>query len=139
MATIYRKVLGYNPLKDSVYMSPRMRRYFQDRLYNELQKVLEEEHLLSLSFPEDANREPDFVDQSTMDCLRFNHHMYQEHEQNLRHEIQAALQRLADGRFGYCVATGKPIGIQRLTATPYAMYCFDVQAEKEGYRQSSWG
>jgi DnaK suppressor protein len=139
MATIYRKVLGYNPLKDSVYMSPRMRRYFQDRLYNELQKVLEEEHLLSLSFPEDANREPDFVDQSTMDVLRFNHHMYQEHEQNLRHEIEAALQRLADGSFGYCVATGKPIGIQRLTATPYAMYCFDVQAEKEGYRQSSWG
>jgi len=139
MATIYRKVLGYNPLKDSVYMSPRMRRYFQDRLYNELQKVLEEEHLLSLSFPEDANREPDFVDQSTMDGLRFNHHMYQEHEQNLRHEIEAALQRLADGSFGYCVATGKPIGIQRLTATPYAMYCFDVQAEKEDYRQSSWG
>ena len=139
MATIYRKVLGYNPLKDSLYMSPRMRRYFQDRLYNELQKVLEEEHLLSLSFPEDANREPDFVDQSTMDGLRFNHHMYQEHEQNLRHEIEAALQRLADGSFGYCVATGKPIGIQRLTATPYAMYCFDVQAEKEGYRQSSWG
>jgi DnaK suppressor protein len=139
MATIYRKVLGYNPLKDSVYMSPRMRRYFQDRLYNELQKVLEEEHLLSLSFPEDANREPDFVDQSTMDGLRFNHHMYQEHEQNLRHEIEVALQRLADGSFGYCVATGKPIGIQRLTATPYAMYCFDVQAEKEGYRQSSWG
>jgi DnaK suppressor protein len=139
MATIYRKVLGYNPLKDSVYMSPRMRRYFQDRLYNELQKVLEEEHLLSLSFPEDANLEPDFVDQSTMDGLRFNHHMYQEHEQNLRHEIEAALQRLADGSFGYCVATGKPIGIQRLTATPYAMYCFDVQAEKEGYRQSSWG
>jgi len=139
MATIYRKVLGYNPLKDSVYMSPRMRRYFQDRLYNELQKVLEEEHLLSLSFPEDANREPDFVDQSTMDGLRFNHHMYQEHEQNLRHEIEAALQRLADGSFGYCVATGKPIGIQRLTATPYAMYCFDVQAEKEGYRKSSWG
>jgi DnaK suppressor protein len=139
MATIYRKVLGYNPLKDSVYMSPRMRRYFQDRLYNELQKVLEEEHLLSLSFPEEANREPDFVDQSTMDGLRFNNHMYQEHEQNLRHEIEAALQRFADGSFGYCVATGKPIGVQRLIATPYAMYCFDVQAEKEGYLQSSWG
>ena len=70
MATIYSKVLGYNPLKDSVYMSLRMRHYFQDRLYNQLQKVLEEEHLLSLSFPEDANREPDFVDQSTMDGLR---------------------------------------------------------------------
>ena len=116
-----------------------MRRYFQDRLYTELQKVLEEEHLLSLSFPEEANREADFVDQSTMDGLRFNHHMYQEHEQNLRHEIEAALQRMDDGSYGYCVATGKPVGVQRLIATPYAMYCFDVQAEKEGHRQSSWG
>jgi DnaK suppressor protein len=116
-----------------------MRRYFQDRLYTELQKVLEEEHLLSLSFPEEANREADFVDQSTMDGLRFNHHMYQEHEQNLRHEIEAALQRFADGSYGYCAATGKPIGVQRLIATPYATYCFDVQTEKEGHRQSSWG
>jgi len=139
MAVIYRRVFTYNPLNDSRYMSLRMRRYFQDRLYNELQEVLKEEHLLSLSFAENATREPDFVDQSTMDGLRFNHHMYQEHEQNLRHEIEAALQRLADGSFGYCVATGKPIGIQRLTATPYAMYCFDVQAEKEGHGQSSWG
>ena len=139
MNVIYRKVLGYNPLNDTVYMSPRMRRYFQDRLYTELQKVLEEEHLLSLSFPEDANREPDFVDQSTMDGLRFNHHMYQEHEQNLRHEIEAALQRMDDGSYGYCVATGKPVGVQRLIATPYAMYCFDVQTEQEGHRQSSWG
>ena len=139
MAVIYRRVFTYNPLNDSRYMSLRMRRYFQDRLYNELQEVLKEEHLLSLSFAENATREPDFVDQSTMDGLRFNHHMYQEHEQNLRHEIEAALQRLADGSFGYCVATGKPIGIQRLIATPYAMYCFDVQAEKEGYKQSNWG
>ena len=139
MNVIYRKVLGYNPLIDTVYMSPRMRRYFQDRLYTELQKVLEEEHLLSLSFPEEANREADFVDQSTMDGLRFNHHMYQEHEQNLRHEIEAALQRMDDGSYGYCVATGKPVGVQRLIATPYAMYCFDVQTEKEGHRQSSWG
>jgi DnaK suppressor protein len=117
-------------------MSLKMRRYFQDRLYNELQKVIEEERFLSLSFPKNVTREPDLVDQSTMDSLRFNHHMYQEHEQNLRHEIEGALQRLVDGSYGYCVATGKPIGIQRLIATPYAMYCLDVQAEKEGYRQS---
>jgi DnaK suppressor protein len=74
-----------------------------------------------------------------MDGLRFNHHKYQEHEQNLRHEVESALQRMDDGSYGYCVATGKPIGVQRLIATPYATYCFDVQAEKEGHRQSSWG
>ena len=139
MTVIYRKMLGYDPLNDSVYMSPRMRRYFQDRLCQELQSLLEEEQLISSSFPENANREPDFVDQSTMDGLRFNHHKYQEHEQNLRHEVESALQRLADGSYGYCSATGKPIGIERLIAAPHAMYCFDVQAEKEGYRQSSWG
>jgi DnaK suppressor protein len=121
MAVAYRKVSTYNPLNDSVYMSSDMRRYFQNRLYQEL---LEEEQSLSLSLPKNANREPDFVDQSAMEGLRFNYHVYQEHEQHLRHEVEAALQRLADGSYGYCVATGKPIGVERLIAAPYCNVLF---------------
>lgn len=136
MEKSYFKVLPYNPLEDSKYMSPNMKRYFRNKLYRELRGLLEKEQALSLSVRENTNREPDFIDQSSIEGLRFNCHVYQEHEVHLRHEVEAALRRLADGTYGYCAATGRPIGVDRLIAAPYAMYCLDVQTEKECHRQS---
>ena len=138
MAKAYLKTSSYDPLNDPVYMSDRMRQYFQDILYGELESLLEKERQLSLSFPESSSRETDFVDQGLIDSLRFNHHAYQEHEHHLRQQVEGALQRLTDGGYGYCVATGKPIGVERLLATPYAAYCVDVQEEREDVRQGQW-
>jgi DnaK suppressor protein len=139
MTVIYPKALAYNPLNDSNYMSQNMKQYFQNKLYNELEILLEEERTLSLSLRENTKREADFVDQSSMEEIRFKCHAYQEHEIHLRHDVESALQRLADGTYGYCVETGKPIGVQRLIAAPYAMYCLDVQTAKEGHKQRRWG
>lgn len=131
MVAVLRKISDYNPLNDPIYMSSRMRQYFQEKLQKELQKLLEEESFLAESLSEVAHREPDFVDQSVEERLRFNNYAHLEHEQHLRSDVESALQRLDDGSYGYCVATGKPIGIERLIAAPYALYCFDVQTEKE--------
>jgi DnaK suppressor protein len=38
-------------------------------------------------------------------------------------DIDAALQRIRDGRYGLCLACGGPIGLQRLRAIPEARYC----------------
>jgi hypothetical protein len=38
-------------------------------------------------------------------------------------EIEAALGRIADGRYGRCLTCGGPIGLQRLRAIPEARYC----------------
>lgn len=37
--------------------------------------------------------------------------------------IQAALERVADGTFGTCVACGEPISEERLEAVPHAARC----------------
>ena len=37
--------------------------------------------------------------------------------------IQAALDRIADGTFGDCVACGEPISEERLNAVPHAARC----------------
>lgn len=42
---------------------------------------------------------------------------------NLRaelHEIDRALERIADGSYGICIVTGKPIPVERLRAIPWA-------------------
>lgn len=38
-------------------------------------------------------------------------------------EIEAALARIKDGRYGVCLACGGPMGLQRLRAIPEARYC----------------
>jgi len=38
-------------------------------------------------------------------------------------EIEAALGRIKEGRYGVCLACGGPMGLQRLRAIPEARYC----------------
>ena len=46
-------------------------------------------------------------------------------------EVQAALDRLAAGRYGLCVDCGQAIAAQRLLATPEAARCIACQATQE--------
>lgn len=39
--------------------------------------------------------------------------------------IKAALQRIADGEYGYCVKCGAKIGEERLDVLPYTPFCRD--------------
>jgi hypothetical protein len=38
-------------------------------------------------------------------------------------EIDAALRRISEGRYGTCLACGGPLGLQRMRAIPEARYC----------------
>ncbi|HEY2702446.1 MAG TPA: TraR/DksA C4-type zinc finger protein [Candidatus Dormibacteraeota bacterium] len=46
-------------------------------------------------------------------------------------EVDAALQRVDEGRYGICEACGKPIPDERLEAVPAARYCVEDQARRE--------
>ncbi len=46
-------------------------------------------------------------------------------ERNLIKSIDEALERMAAGTYGICVATGKAIGKPRLLAKPWARYCYE--------------
>jgi DnaK suppressor protein len=50
--------------------------------------------------------------------------------QGRRHleEIDAALERVADGSYGQCTSCGRPIGAARLAARPAAATCIDCAA-----------
>jgi len=50
----------------------------------------------------------------------------------LLEEIDDALQRIEQGTYGLCLATGKPISKARLMAIPWAKYCKEYARELEG-------
>jgi len=54
-----------------------------------------------------------------------------EGERALLREIDEALQRIRDGTYGICAATGKPIGKARLKARPWAKYCYEYVLARE--------
>jgi DnaK suppressor protein len=46
-------------------------------------------------------------------------------------KIDAALQRLDDGTYGYCEETGEPIALKRLDARPIATLSIEAQERHE--------
>jgi DnaK suppressor protein len=46
-------------------------------------------------------------------------------------EIDAALTRIQDGRYGTCIACGGPIGLQRLRAIPEARFCMACSGQAQ--------
>lgn len=54
----------------------------------------------------------------------------EENETHLFDQINAALDRIEQGTYGYCVECKGEIPIKRLEAVPYAKYCLDHQPNK---------
>ena len=52
-------------------------------------------------------------------------------ERKLLSKIDAALQKIDDGSYGYCEETGDPIGLNRLEARPVATLSIDAQERHE--------
>ncbi len=64
------------------------------------------------------------IDKKTLDALGAQ-------EMKRLRLIESALARIDNGRYGYCLKTGKPIPKERLEAIPYALYCVEYQTELE--------
>ncbi|MCO4755637.1 MAG: TraR/DksA family transcriptional regulator [Bacteriovoracaceae bacterium] len=45
--------------------------------------------------------------------------------------IEAALERIEEGVYGFCVESGEAIGEKRLETQPWAEFCLEVAEEKE--------
>ncbi|WP_394560530.1 RNA polymerase-binding protein DksA [Aquipseudomonas alcaligenes] len=54
-----------------------------------------------------------------------------EREKRLLDKIDAALQRLAHGEYGWCAETGEPIGLSRLLLRPTATLCVEAKERQE--------
>jgi len=56
-------------------------------------------------------------------------------EQDILFEIDQAIKRLANGTYGVCEITGKPIPADRLAAVPFTRYTLEGQKELEATSQ----
>jgi DnaK suppressor protein len=48
-------------------------------------------------------------------------------------EVDAALERIREGNYGFCVRTGRPISAARLEAVPWTRYCQEAAEAAEKF------
>ena len=70
---------------------------------------------------------------------RMRDQAFRQSDEALLKEIEDALNRMKDGTYGRCEATGKEIPYERLEAVPYARRTAEAQAEAEPRHEDRTG
>ena len=74
---------------------------------------------------------PDIIDQASSYTEKNVEMRTVNRQIKLISKIDAALQRIKDGTYGFCKETGEPIGLKRLIARPIATLCIVAQEKHE--------
>ena len=74
---------------------------------------------------------PDIADQGLTDNLSELLHLLSDSKREEILNIDEALERLRQGRYGLCLECGEPIDIERLELRPYTRFCIDCKTQME--------
>ena len=113
-------------------MCPKHKVFFKQKLNdwkNEIIKANSE--TLYNSDLNDNSSSADIVDQASSYTDKNVEMRTVNRQMKLISKINAALQRIKDGTYGFCKETGEPIGIKRLIARPIATLSITAQEKHE--------
>ena len=122
---------NYTPSEDEEFMNPVMREYFRQKLLRWRAELLQESNETLNSLQEGGIQEPDIADRASAETDRALELRTRDRERKLISKIDAALERLQDGSYGYCEETGEPISVRRLDARPIATLSLEAQERHE--------
>jgi DnaK suppressor protein len=121
----------YRPSEDEPFMNPQMTEYFRRKLLKWRSELLQESEETLQSLQEGGLQEADIADRASLETDRSLELRTRDRERKLISKIDAALQRIEDGSYGYCEETGDPISIRRLEARPIATLSLEAQERHE--------
>jgi DnaK suppressor protein len=122
---------GYHPSEDEEFMSPLQVEYFRQKLLRWRDSLLTESADILQHLKEESLLKPDLTDRAALEADRSIELRTRARERKLISKIDAALERIADGTYGYCEETDEPIGIRRLEARPIATLTIEAQERHE--------
>ena len=122
---------GYKPSDDEEYMCERQLEYFRQKLENWRNELFRESARLLIELQETELQEPDLNDRASKEMEQLIDMHSRDRIRKLIDKIDAALERIKRGTFGYCLVTGEPIGLLRLNARPVATLCLEEQEKRE--------
>jgi len=121
----------YKPSAKEEFMNPTMLEYFRHKLLTWKNELLKESSDTLEHLQEGGILEPDIADRASIETDRALELRTRDRARKLIAKIDEAMDRIADGSFGYCEETHEPISIRRLEARPIATLSIDAQERHE--------
>ena len=121
----------YKPTQKEKFMNAKMKEYFKRKLVNWKNELLKESSQTLNNLQSENEAKPDITDRASEEIDRSFELRTRDRERKLINKIDAALQRIEDGSYGYCDETGEPISIKRLEARPVATLSLEAQEMHE--------
>ncbi len=118
---------NYKPTQKEKFMNAKMKEYFRQKLLNWKNELLKESNQTLNNLQSDNEAKPDITDRASEEIDRTFELRARDRERKLINKIDAALQRIEEGSYGYCEETGEPIGLKRLEARPVATLSLEAQ------------
>ena len=122
---------NYKPTQKEKFMNAKMKEYFKQKLLSWKNELLKESSQTLNNLQSDNEAKPDITDRASEEIDRSFELRTRDRERKLINKINAALQRIEDGSYGYCEETGEPIGLKRLEARPVATLSLEAQEMHE--------
>jgi DnaK suppressor protein len=117
-------------------MNPLMLQYFREKLLEWKQEILNESTETLHHLQQESLHQPDMTDRASLETDQAIELRTRDRQRKLIAKINAALQRIETGEYGYCEETGDAIGIKRLLARPIATLSLEAQERHERYEKS---
>lgn len=117
-------------MPDSDYMNATQLDFFRSMLQRMRDELLENGQSTIAHLQETAAT-PDEADRATQEEEHVLEQRIRDRERKQLHKIDSALDRIANGTYGYCEVSGEPIGLRRLMARPTATLSIEEQERHE--------
>jgi DnaK suppressor protein len=121
----------YRPKDEEEFMNPLQVEYFRQKLLRWRAELLADSTDTLRHLQEESLLKPDLTDRASLETERAIELRTRDRERKLISKIDAALQRIDTGTYGFCEETDQPIGIRRLEARPIATLTIEAQERHE--------
>jgi DnaK suppressor protein len=121
----------YRPSEKEPFMDERQREYFRLKLLGWREDILKEAKETLQHLQDESQNHPDLADRASSETDRAIELRARDRQRKLIAKIDAALQRIEDGTYGYCEETGVRITLKRLEARPIATLSIEAQERHE--------
>lgn len=121
----------YTPSKKEEYMNDMQLEYFRRKLVDWKKELLAQSSDTLDDLRQGGLNQPDDIDRASLETDKSLDLRTKDRARKLIVKIDAALDRIEDGSYGYCEETGEEIGIDRLMARPIATLCLEAQERHE--------
>ena len=121
----------YKPSEDEEFMNAQQLEFFRQMLLNWRAELVYEAGETLSNLNEGNLQQPDMADRASLETDHQIELRTRDRERKLISKIDAALNRIEDGSYGYCQETDEPISLKRLKARPIADLSLEAQERHE--------